>query len=150
MTTFRNRRTSTLMSLVPLNMGSNLLLVVTLSVRLFGCLSVHLPVCPSYIHLSSYFSCPLHIFFTSESFFQLSDTKMICKIYRLHQFCQRTSWPYFKVYGMVRRRAEKKNYNSTFTSDVVVPICSLHIERLNLILISVMKCRIFCESLTEC
>ena len=64
-TTSRNRRHSTLMPLYHLNTGSIMLLVVMLSIRLFACLSV----CPSYIHLSSYFSCPLHIFFTSESFF---------------------------------------------------------------------------------
>ena len=61
---------------VHLNTGSIMLLVVMLSVRLFAYLSVCLSVCPSYIHLSSYFSCPLHIFFTSESFLQLPDTKM--------------------------------------------------------------------------
>ena len=50
---------------------------------------------------------------------------------------------------MVRRSAEKKDYNSTFTSDVAVPICSLHIERWNPLHISVTKCRSFCERLTE-
>ena len=67
-----DRRYSTLMPLVHLNTGSIMLLVVMLSVRLFACLSVCLSVCPSYIHLSSYFSCPLHISFTSESFYATS------------------------------------------------------------------------------
>ena len=64
------QRHSTLMPLIHLNTGSIMLLVM-LSIRLFACL----PVCLSIIYPSvimAYFSCPLHISFTSESFFATS------------------------------------------------------------------------------
>ena len=60
---------STLMSHVHLNTGSINLLV---SMCPFVCLSNCLSLCPSYIHLSSYFSCPLYTSFSSESFFATS------------------------------------------------------------------------------
>ena len=144
MTTSRNRRHSTLMPLVPLNTGSIMLLIVMLSIRLFACLSVCLSICHFTSRVRSISPSPV------KAFLQLPDTKMICRVYRYHQICQRTSWSYFKVQDMVRRSAEKKNYNSTFTSDVAVSICSLHIERWNPLHISVTKCRSFCERLTEC
>ena len=137
------------MPLVHLDTDSIMLLVVMLSVHLsdcqYVCLSVHhISICHFTSRVRSISPSPL------KAFLQLPDTKMMCRIYRYHRICQRTSWSYFKVYHMVRRCAEKKNYSSTFTSDVAVPICSLHIERWNPLHISVTKCSFFCERLTEC
>ena len=97
----------------------------------------HISICHLTSHVRSISPSPV------KAVLQLPDTKMICRIYCYHLICQRRSWPYFKIQDMVRRSAEKKNYNSTFTSDLAVPICSLHIERWNTLHISVTKCRFF-------
>ena len=151
MTTSRNSRHSTLMPLVHLNTGSIMLLVVMLSVHLFACLSVCLSVCPSYIHLS--FS---HVRSISPSpvkvFWQLPDTKTICKFIVTTKSVKERHGYTLKYKPWSDEVQRKRTITLlTFTSDVAVPICSLHIERWNPLHISVTKCGVFfCERLTEC
>ena len=121
-----------------------MLSVVCLPICLSACLSVHqISICHLTSPVRSISSSPVKAFC---NFLILMNAEFIVITKSVKERHGHT----FKVQDMVRRSAEKKNYKSTFTSDVAVPICSLHKERSNPLHISLTKCRFFCERLTEC